>query len=877
MTGLLLAICGGMPALAQTARPAAKAPPPARDRSGDYDEDSTIVVTGQRLPGAVVGDIPPEQQLNSGDIRALGVSSVTELLEELAPQTRSDRGRGGEQPVTLLNGRRISSFAEIRDIPAEAIDRVDILPEEVALKYGYSADQKVVNIVLRRRFHAVTTELEGGTTTEGGGNMGDVEATLLNIRRDQRLNLTAKYQTSDAITEADRHLISRSGASGAGIFLPAANQPDNGALSRARTIRPDTSQVDLNAVYSRNILGNVAATLNATFNITDSDSLQGLPSARLALPGGNPFSPTGQDATLLRYLDGRALNQSTDSVTGHLGFTLNKDMAKWRLSLTGNYDHGDTRTRTARGFDVGDLQAALDVGDPTVNPFGTVAPGLIGARLIDHAHARSDTGNIQFVANGPLFAVPAGAVSTTFKGGFEALGFDATSIRSGISTSSSLSRTDLNGKASVDLPLTSRKAGVLGAIGDLSVNANAGFDRYSDFGTLVDWGYGANWTPRKGIGLIFSVSHDRGPPTVQQLGNPLVLTPDVRAFDYIRGISVDISQLGGGNAALDADRRRVMKLGLTLKPFTSDVTITADYVNSRTHNAIAAFPEPTAAIEAAFPDRFTRDADGNLLRLDTRPINFERENRSELRWGINITRKLKTSERLVEALRNSPRLKAEFEKRRAAFQAGEAAQTQAGNAAQPPGGTRDGQRGQGSRPGGGFGGFGGGRGANNPASGGRFNFAVYHTWHFKDEVLIRRGLPVLDLLHGDTIGSGGGTSRHEIETQLGYSNDGIGLRVTGNWHSGTTVDAAPGSLSGNLRFSPLTTLNARLFINLGQQIPLIEKAWAQGARIQLRVDNLLDTHPRVRDATGATPLRYQAGYLDPAGRTIRIQFRKLFF
>ncbi|MFX5252973.1 hypothetical protein ABTD06_19685, partial [Acinetobacter baumannii] len=80
------------------------------------------------------GDIPPEQQLGPADIRSYGVNSVAELLTELAPQTYSGRGGGGA-PVVLLNGKRISGFQEIRDLPTEAIARVDILPEEVALKY----------------------------------------------------------------------------------------------------------------------------------------------------------------------------------------------------------------------------------------------------------------------------------------------------------------------------------------------------------------------------------------------------------------------------------------------------------------------------------------------------------------------------------------------------------------------------------------------------------------------------------------------------------------------------------------------------------------------------------------------------------------------
>ena len=51
----------------------------------------------------------------------------------------------------------------MRDIPTEAIQRVEILPEEVALKYGYRADQKVVNIVLRQRFRSTVAQLAGTT------------------------------------------------------------------------------------------------------------------------------------------------------------------------------------------------------------------------------------------------------------------------------------------------------------------------------------------------------------------------------------------------------------------------------------------------------------------------------------------------------------------------------------------------------------------------------------------------------------------------------------------------------------------------------------------------------------------------------------------
>jgi len=88
------------------------------DDSGDEEE---IVVRGARPRGSVVGDIPPENTLDARDVRATGATSISELLDALAPQIGSARGRGAGSPVLLLDGLRISGFRELRDIPTEAI------------------------------------------------------------------------------------------------------------------------------------------------------------------------------------------------------------------------------------------------------------------------------------------------------------------------------------------------------------------------------------------------------------------------------------------------------------------------------------------------------------------------------------------------------------------------------------------------------------------------------------------------------------------------------------------------------------------------------------------------------------------------------------
>ena len=675
--------CSAAPLSAQVVEePTRRAP----DAAKPADDEADIVVTGQRLPGSVIGDIPPEVTFNPADIRSFGVSSLTDLLAELAPQTGSNQGRGGESPVVLLGGKRISSFAEIRDIPTEAIQRVEILPEEVALKYGYRPNQKVVNVVLRRRFRAVTGEVEAGAPTAGGQFSPKLDTSYLRIGDGgARLNLALKYQHSSALYESERDIVEQqsrrpydftgniTSASGAEIdpglsallgrpatvvgvpasasgrtpsladFVPGTvNVSDTG---RYRSLLPQTDNLTVNAVLARTIFDNVSATFNATATYDTSDRAQGPATAALRLPGNSPFSPFAGDTLLYRYLGDVALDQDVEVVTGHLGTTLSGAIGSWNWSFTGTFDHQESRTATERGYDLTSAQGRLDVRDPGFNPFGPLSSSL-GSQLIDRARSISNVGDAALVVTGSLFQLPAGAVTTTVKFGGTTSDFDARSTRSGIAATADLSRDDVSGQLSFDLPIASRKRDVLSALGELSANFNAAYERYSDFGGIRTLGGGLTWTPVKALSLIASLSKDEGVPTVQQLGNPLVATTGVRVFDYVTGESVDITRVTGGSPNLSADDRRVIKLGLTLKPIAgSDLTFTANYTNRRITDPIASFPTATAAIEAAFPDRFTRDNDGRLTQIDSRPINFARQDQEDVRWGINFSKQLSTPPR----------------------------------------------------------------------------------------------------------------------------------------------------------------------------------------------------------------------------------------
>ena len=728
---------------------------PANAADGD-----TIIVTAQRLRGRVVGDIPPQVTLDSTAIQSLGASTLSEIISLLSAQTRSGQGRGGEAPVVLLNGRRISSFAEVRDLPPEAVARVEILPEEVALKYGYAASQRVVNIVLVDRFNAITGELEPRFATGIKRSDFNTEFSLVQVDKTGRFTLDLQYQTAEALTEA------RGGITGTGT---------GGTF---RTLLPKTLQFGANAVLARTIAQSVSATVNARLDIADSVSGTGLAS------------------------DGRTpLDQRARTISSHAGLTLGGDVAAWRWAFTGNYDRIESRTLTETG-----------------------------ALTLDRAESVATTGAIDMTANGTLFALPAGNVGASFSGGAQTIRFSGTTWRGTVPTLARTARDVATGRINLDVPLASRRNGFLGGVGELSLNANVFAQRLSDFGTLTTRGIGARWEPAKPFSLLASLTDEDGAPTPQQLGNPAIATPNVQVFDYARGETATVTRIDGGNRALTADARHVFKVETSLKPFAkTDLTLTTTYVYARTLRPIAAFPAITPQVEAAFPARVIRTGPGGpIVSFDARPLNFASANRSEVRWGLSYGRSLGPDRTPA-----TPRV--------------------------PGGGT-----------------FGGGHSFG--ASGSRMQVSLYHTIHLTDRLTLGDGLAPLDLLNGAAIGNRGGQPRHEIELSGNAVHNGFGLRFNAIWQSATTVVSPDGVAAKTLRFAPVGTLNLRLFAFPARQPHLAERLpWLEGVRFLIAIDNVFDTRPHVTDGTGAVPQRYQSGYLDPLGRTVRLSIRKTFF
>ncbi|MXO72072.1 hypothetical protein, partial [Alteraurantiacibacter buctensis] len=609
------------PALAQDATgqvppatPQAPAAGDAADEAAAADDD-IILVTGARLIGAVEAVQPPILELNEADIAAYGAGSIAELLTALGPQVQSGRGRGGGQPVILVNGVRIANFRELRSYPPEAIEKFEVFPEEVALQYGYSADQRVINVILKRNFASREVEAESEQPWDGGYSAQEVEATYVMINGPSRLNANLSWGNSSVLTEAERGIIQSSPPT-------YATDPDPAAY---RSLVSDSSSLEGTLNWSTRIGTGNSLSLSASYERDDNLRLQGLDSVLLVAPGGASALRTFNVADPLT-VDGRTQSYAT-------GAAINLGLGDWQVTGTADLTLGRSYSTTQRRLDTLSLVNAAAAGTLALDAdLGTFADA--GA---DEARSRTYTADTQVTARTNPLRLPAGDVSLTLDTEARWNGIRSTDTRNpGVLTD--LSRQRVAGGANVAIPLTSRDEEFLGAIGDLTLNLSGGVDELSDFGTLYDWTAGLTWGLTDKLTLNATYVNRDTAPTLSQLGNPELATLNVPVFDLVRNETALVTVITGGNPALLTQNQSDWKLGLQWElPFIDNARFTFDYINNSSTNVASGFPALTPAIEAAFADRITRDASGRLVQIDQRPVNFARQAQDRLQFGLNMS------------------------------------------------------------------------------------------------------------------------------------------------------------------------------------------------------------------------------------------------
>ena len=162
-----------------------------------------VTVTGSRIKKAEIEGPAPVTVITAEDIEKQGFSTVYDALNTLTQFTGSVqnelnqngftpnasflnlRGLGPGYQLVLINGRRAADYplpylsqsnaVNLANIPAGAIERIEVLSGGASAIYGSDAVAGVVNVIMKTNFEGDMLGLRAGTTTMGGGDSGRLQ------------------------------------------------------------------------------------------------------------------------------------------------------------------------------------------------------------------------------------------------------------------------------------------------------------------------------------------------------------------------------------------------------------------------------------------------------------------------------------------------------------------------------------------------------------------------------------------------------------------------------------------------------------------------------------------------------------------------------
>ncbi len=589
---------------------------PQEDQGNDFGTGSgEIVVNAQRLRGQLDVEQAPLVELNEQDIAAEGVTSIADLVTQLTNQTGSARGRGsGGRPVILVNGIRIGSFREFANYPPEALARVEVFPEEVAQRFGFPPDRRVINLILKENYRNAEVELEFEGPSRGGYHQREQELGFLQIADGGRINLNFSANDRSLLTEDERNIIQTPGS-----ISDIVGDPDQAPF---RSLVSDNRSLNGNISWAKAIIDS-GISLGANLNYTRSDSrtLRGLNSVILTDPNDvSVFRTFGEDTPLEQRI-------ATDTVS--TSGSLTQPIRAFRLTSTFDASFAESTQEIDQRFDTALLEAdaeagllALDAALPSA-----VNPGF------DTAFSRSIDATSLTTLRGPLASLPGGDLLATFDIVYDWTRFESRDTRN--TEDVRLTRGDLSTGANLVIPITSRRNGFADALGSFTFNAQAGINHLSDFGTLGDYTLGLTWGVTDKLNLSATYITREVAPGLTALGNPEVQFFNVPVFDFTNGETVLATVTTGGNPDLLAETQRDWKFAANWElPFVRNTRFTVEYIRNRSDDVTRGFPIITPEIEAAFPDRITRDANGTLTAVDRRFVTFAETRSDRLQFGL---------------------------------------------------------------------------------------------------------------------------------------------------------------------------------------------------------------------------------------------------
>jgi len=241
-----------------------------------------VEITGSAIKRLDSETALPVQVITRAEIDKAGVTTAAELMARVSANvggltdgasinvggdqrgfnSANLRGVGTSSTLVLLNGRRMANFAspgddagvDLNNIPAAALQRVEVLLDGASALYGTDAIGGVINFITRKDYQGVELNVYGSRTDEGGAGKrtasitagtGDLAADGYNIFAVADLQKTDRLRSSQRkfipnlqIPQRLGHLLSNF-TSPANIRLSSAQREhlqDNGFLLNGKPI-----------------------------------------------------------------------------------------------------------------------------------------------------------------------------------------------------------------------------------------------------------------------------------------------------------------------------------------------------------------------------------------------------------------------------------------------------------------------------------------------------------------------------------------------------------------------------------------------------------------------------------------------------------------
>ena len=191
-----------------------------------------IEVTGSRLRSTDLQGFSPVQVIDGSDIDTSSVANIQELLlknpafgapaisrtnsnfqtSSAGASTVDLRNLGTARTLVLVNGRRYvtgvpgSMAVDLNTIPAQFIERIEIMTGGASAVYGSDAVAGVVNIILKKEFEGIEFDVQYGESSEGDAEETQIQFTtgVTSANGKGNVMIHGSYTDQGAVYSKDR-------------------------------------------------------------------------------------------------------------------------------------------------------------------------------------------------------------------------------------------------------------------------------------------------------------------------------------------------------------------------------------------------------------------------------------------------------------------------------------------------------------------------------------------------------------------------------------------------------------------------------------------------------------------------------------------------